>query len=244
MIAKGTPACIDLDRAIAPQVFWMDPATYHAWIDDKRSYLQPVRVFRLGLLEKATYTPWWVVPLVWFSVVAVQMREALLSDSPRAALVLLAGYVAWFPAEYVLHRYAFHFRPRSGVGNVMHFLLHGIHHLSPDDPLRLVFPPFFGLTCLYAPFLALLSRLLPWPDALSLASGLLLGYVQYDMTHYYLHFGRKGAPWLRRATSELFKRHMSHHSNTPHLYFGVSNTIVDALFGTNGATRKKSNAKR
>ena len=65
---------------------------------------------------------------------------------PRAgiwtSLALAAGgYAFWTLTEYWLHRIVFHFEPEKGLGAKLHFLMHGVHHEHPNDPLRLVMPP-------------------------------------------------------------------------------------------------------
>ncbi len=35
----------------------------------------------------------------------------------------------------------FHFEPEEGIGARLHWMVHGVHHDHPNDPLRLVMPP-------------------------------------------------------------------------------------------------------
>ncbi len=61
-------------------------------------------------------------------------------------------------------------------------------------------------------------------------AGFVLGYMTYDLTHYYIHhFNPKTKLGLR-----LKKHHMLHHFKDPDSRFGVSNTVWDAVFGTRG----------
>ena len=53
----------------------------------------------------------------------------------------LAGYALWTLFEYWLHRIVFHFEPEEGLGARMHWIIHGVHHDHPNDPMRLVMPP-------------------------------------------------------------------------------------------------------
>ena len=53
----------------------------------------------------------------------------------------LAGYALWTLFEYWLHRIVFHFEPEDGLGARMHWIIHGVHHDHPNDPMRLVMPP-------------------------------------------------------------------------------------------------------
>ena len=47
----------------------------------------------------------------------------------------------WTLAEYWIHRVIFHFEPEHGIGARLHWMIHGVHHDHPNDPLRLVMPP-------------------------------------------------------------------------------------------------------
>ena len=53
----------------------------------------------------------------------------------------LGGYAFWTLTEYWLHRVVFHFEPERGIGARLHWMIHGVHHDHPNDPLRLVMPP-------------------------------------------------------------------------------------------------------
>ena len=55
--------------------------------------------------------------------------------------LFVAGYALWTLFEYWLHRIVFHFEPERGIGARLHWIIHGVHHDHPNDPLRLVMPP-------------------------------------------------------------------------------------------------------
>ena len=55
------------------------------------------------------------------------------------------GVLAWTLAEYVLHRYVFHWTKDTAAGRRIHFLLHGVHHDFPNDGDRLVMPLGFSI---------------------------------------------------------------------------------------------------
>ena len=63
-----------------------------------------------------------------------------------------------------------------------------------------------------------------WP----FMSGMIAGYIAYDMTHYYVHHGAVSGPWFKR----LRANHMNHHHNTVERKFGVSTTLWDHVFRT------------
>ena len=60
--------------------------------------------------------------------------------------------------------------------------------------------------------------------ALAVFSGMLLGYVAYDCTHYFQHSGVVGGA-LRAA-------HMHHHYGDHTANYGISSSLFDWLFGT------------
>jgi hypothetical protein len=49
-----------------------------------------------------------------------------------------AGYYCG-PIEYIIHRWAFHYEPKTEWGKST-LLVHGIHHDYPKDATRLVMP--------------------------------------------------------------------------------------------------------
>ena len=80
-------------------------------------------------------------------------------DVLQVAGLFLAGLLIWTFSEYWLHRTVFHWEPDHPLGSRLHFIMHGVHHEHPNDPLRLVMPPavsiplaalFFGLFALDA----------------------------------------------------------------------------------------------
>ena len=58
----------------------------------------------------------------------------------NGVLFTLLGIFLWTLLEYIIHRFAFHYNPKTEVGKKLHFLVHGIHHDYPRDSTRLVMP--------------------------------------------------------------------------------------------------------
>src|SRR5688572_16609340 len=77
------------------------------------------------------------VPAIVALLVLAEPRTSFLD----AAGLVLGGYAVWTLTEYWLHRVVFHFEPEDGIGARLHWMLHGVHHDHPNDPLRLVMPP-------------------------------------------------------------------------------------------------------
>lgn len=143
------------------------------------------------------------------------------------AAVALCGYVLWTLTEYWMHRIVFHFEPQDGLGARLHWIIHGVHHDHPNDPLRLVMPPSVSVP-LASAFVALFVVVLGAPAAWLVGSGFLCGYLIYDMTHYHLHH-HKPSTRLGRVMREL---HMRHHFQDEHTAYGVSAPWWDRVFGT------------
>ncbi|MHB8490973.1 MAG: sterol desaturase family protein [Solirubrobacteraceae bacterium] len=141
--------------------------------------------------------------------------------------LVLGGYLLWTLFEYWLHRLVFHFEPGHGIGARLHWIIHGVHHDHPNDPMRLVMPPSVSVP-LAAIIFALLYLAFGTGYAPSITAGFFLGYLIYDMTHYYLHHFTPRSR-LGRMLREL---HMRHHFQDDTRGFGISAPYWDALFGT------------
>jgi dihydroceramide fatty acyl 2-hydroxylase len=138
-----------------------------------------------------------------------------------------AGWVFWTLMEYWIHRLVFHFEPEQKLGARFHWIIHGVHHDHPNDPLRLVMPPSVSVP-LAAAFYFLFVLVLGGAAANMFASGFFAGYLVYDMTHYHLHHHRSRSA-LGKVMREL---HMRHHFQDDTRGFGISAPFWDYVFGT------------
>jgi dihydroceramide fatty acyl 2-hydroxylase len=144
-----------------------------------------------------------------------------------AVALALGGYATWTLTEYWLHRIVFHFEPEEGLGARFHWIIHGVHHDHPNDPLRLVMPPSVSIP-LALGFWGLFVLVLGTPWAHVFTAGFLAGYLMYDMTHYHVHHHRPRTR-LGKLVREL---HMRHHFQDDTRGFGVSAPFWDYVFGT------------
>ena len=175
------------------------------------------------------------VPLLVFVPVIALMAAWGLAQVSVAAMVGLAvgGYALWTLFEYWLHRLVFHFEPDSGIGARLHWIIHGIHHEHPNDPMRLVMPPAVSVP-LAAIVFGALYLVFSERYAPGLGVGFFTGYVVYDMLHYYLHhFAPKG-----RVGRMLRERHMRHHFQDDTRGFGISAPYWDEVFRTSPRSRR------
>lgn len=205
-------------------------------IEIKRSD-EPIRLFESDFLEFFTHIHPAVVAVIWlpvamyFLVRAVQMVPS--GTSPLyLPVAMLLGLFIWTLAEYTLHRFIFHFEPRTPWQERLSFLFHGVHHAQPRSKTRLVMPPTVSIPLgllFYALFYLIVGVALDAAHWLApLFGGFILGYLLYDLSHYAMHHWR-----MKRGYFKTIRRHhMLHHGKTPNQRFGVSSPLWDHVFGT------------
>ena len=198
---------LDKPRRGSPRMFTID------WVEKYFSRVRPWHVVAI-----------WVPFSIWMAYRAFSGGQSIASFLGWFAF----GTLGWTLVEYGLHRVVFHFKPAedSPVQQDLSFLIHGIHHDYPWDADRLVMPPTVS---------ALIAGLLWFPagwafgaSAHAWFAGLVMGYVWYDLTHYYLHHAVPTTAlghWLR-------KYHLVHHFKTPSVRYGITTPLWDVVFGT------------
>ncbi|XP_060993742.1 fatty acid 2-hydroxylase [Dama dama] len=221
---------------------------YDEWVHQPVS--RPIRLFHSDFVEALSKTVWYSVPIVWVPLVLycswsyygafAQGNVPLLAPfateysvaMPESAFpgLFLLGLFIWSLLEYLIHRFLFHMKPPSDSAYLimLHFAMHGQHHKAPFDTSRLVFPPV-PASLMIAFFYLLLRLILSAAVAGTVFAGSLLGYVIYDLTHYYLHFGspHKGS-YLYQLKAHHVKHHFAHHQSG----FGISSKLWDHFFHT------------
>lgn len=188
-----------------------------------------IRLFKNPVLEALTHVHPIVPLLMWAPVVAYLQLLTHRAGLDRSGVVAmgLVGFIFWTLTEYVLHRFAFHYRAGSAFAERMVYLAHGNHHDQPQDATRLVMPPLPALilaTLLYLFFRVLLGT--QW--VMPFFSGFLVGYLCYDYIHYGVHH------YMPRSSIGRFLKnhHMKHHFMTHGARWGVSTPLWDLVFGT------------
>src|SRR4029450_8868507 len=89
-----------------------------------------------------------VTPLVLYvPVIAYMLYVSVQRDLSVAAVaaLFLLGVLLWTLVEYLIHRYIFHYVPKTRWGKQLHFVIHGVHHDYPNDARRLVMPPVISI---------------------------------------------------------------------------------------------------
>ena len=192
-------------------------------------------MFKSGVLDKFTRVHHVVPVVIFLPAIAVLFAYGI----ERVGFVpslgyALGGYLLWTLAEYWIHRVIFHFEPEDGIGARLHWMVHGVHHDHPNDPLRLVMPPAASVPLaliFYAAFWLVLGA----DRAFAFGAGFLAGYLAYDMIHYALHHHTprtRMGKWLREL-------HMRHHFQDDERGFGISAPYWDRVFGTMHVRRER-----
>src|SRR5436309_8661704 len=99
-------------------------------------------MFESSLLDKVSRVHPSVPLFIFLPAIALFAWAALARMAVVETLGLIAaGYLFWTLTEYWLHRLVFHFEPEGRIGERLHWIIHGVHHDHPNDPMRLVMPP-------------------------------------------------------------------------------------------------------
>ncbi|KAI3717241.1 hypothetical protein L1987_68731 [Smallanthus sonchifolius] len=219
---------VDLDKPLVFQVGHLGEA-YQEWVHQPIVSKEGPRFFKSDFWEFLTKNQWYAIPIIWLPVICWYTAKSfnMGRSPPQIAIILAMGILVWSLMEYTLHRFLFHIKTKSYWGNTLHYLLHGCHHKHPQDGLRLVFPPT-ATAILLVPLWKLLNLISTPSVAPALFAGILLGYVMYDCTHYYLHNGQPRS----EVPKNLKKYHLNHHFRIQTKGFGITSSLWDGVFGT------------
>lgn len=198
---------------------------------------ETVRMFESDFMEFFSHVHPTTPLVIYIPVMAYMFYRAFAEYDMSVASALglfVVGVFTWTFLEYMLHRFVFHYEPRTDWGKRLHFLLHGVHHDYPNDATRLVMPPGISIPLaiiFYILFLLVFgARLTP-----AIFAGMVFGYLCYDMLHYATHhFSMKRGIWLK-----LKQYHMRHHYGDEDTGYGVSSPLWDYVFGTEQSRPKK-----
>ena len=202
---------------------------------------ESVRMFNKDWMEALSKVHW-SVPLILYTPVVVFCIYKGVTGFEMNFLpfvgIFLSGLVVWSFTEYIMHRFVFHFEPKSKIGKRLHFIMHGVHHDYPNDSRRLVLPPSISIPLALAFFLifkAILSPAILYP----FFAGFIVGYICYDTLHYAIHHVQiKGKLW-----NVLKTHHLKHHYTDDEKGYGVSSPIWDIIIGSNFEKKSLSTSK-
>lgn len=197
----------------------------------------PIRLFKSNFLEFFTHISPITVTVIWLPVILYFLISAIQKEVPGASpwyipVSFIGGLFFWTFAEYTLHRFLFHFKPKNPLQERASFLFHGVHHAQPQCKTRLVMPPVLSIplaALVYGLFYLVLGVLFGRAHWIAPAfSATLLGYLLYDITHYATHHFPMRSGYLKY----LKRYHMQHHYKTWEARYGVTSPVWDMVFGT------------
>lgn len=190
-------------------------------------------IFKNSFLESLTKTSLKQNILVYGIIVVLLIYNALFIQN-IAPFTFIALFVFalffWTLAEYLLHRYVFHWISDNKFVQRFHFVMHGSHHLYPRDSERLLMPPVPGIimaAILFSLFYLIFSLLGAPIYTWGFFPGFFLGYLLYSFLHRATHVVKPP-----KRFKYLWRHHSLHHYKYPDKAFGVSNTLWDRVFGT------------
>jgi sterol desaturase/sphingolipid hydroxylase (fatty acid hydroxylase superfamily) len=197
----------------------------------------PIRLFKSDFLEFFTHISPVVVAIIFVPTILFFLIRPIVQLAPGQAwlqipLGFLVGVFVWTFAEYTIHRFVFHFDPKSERVAKIWFMFHGVHHAQPQLKTRLVMPPVLSIPLailFYFIYYFVVGKLIgapAWVDPIF--SGFMFGYLAYDLTHYATHHWPMRSKWAKY----LKRYHMMHHFKTPSARYGVSSPLWDVIFRT------------
>jgi len=196
----------------------------------KKTLYKSSRLFKSNALEWFTHVHPAMPFIVWGPIVSFFAYDGLKNQNLSFLTffnLFVSGLIVWSLFEYLMHRFLFHFEPKTNFWKRIIFLFHGIHHHEPDDPTRLVMPPVVSLILGFIVFKVggiFIANTLET----SFFSGFFVGYILYDYIHYSVHhFTPKS-----RIGKKIKLNHMQHHFVYPNALWGVSSPFWDIIFGT------------
>lgn len=190
-------------------------------------------IFKNPILESLTKTSLKQNIIVYGIVLLLLVYNAIfIQNIPFLTFLSLFIFALffWTFAEYMLHRYVFHWVSDQPFVKRFHFIMHGSHHLYPRDTERLLMPPVPGIimaTILFSIFYIVFSILGIPTYTWAFFPGFFLGYLLYSFLHRATHVVKPP-----KKFKYLWKHHSLHHYKYPDKAFGVSNQFWDKVFGT------------
>jgi len=189
------------------------------------------RLFEQDVIERVTTAHPTLVAIIYSAITVVFLFLSWRAGLPPATVAVrfALGALTWSLVEYLMHRFAFHFVPRTSVGVAMAYLSHGVHHAFPRDPHRLVMPLVVSLPIMTA--ICLVGFGLVGLPISPILAGFTVGYLAYDLIHHHLHH-YEGDRHAGRVITWLRRYHFQHHFAAPDRQFGVSTPLWDFVFRT------------
>jgi sterol desaturase/sphingolipid hydroxylase (fatty acid hydroxylase superfamily) len=144
------------------------------------------------------------------------------------ALLMTAGAVYWTFAEYAVHRWFYHWRPRHRGLRRLVESFHVYHHRTPDDRAVWHAGPALVLLVLAVMGPPVLLVLRDLQQTALVMAGATVAYALYEVAHHAFHARvyRKGPMRFLQAL------HLHHHDRNWGRNFGVTSPLWDLILGS------------
>jgi sterol desaturase/sphingolipid hydroxylase (fatty acid hydroxylase superfamily) len=206
----------------------------------KKNYIsnssESIRMFKSNWMEALSKVHF-TIPLFIYVPLIIYLSYLSLAGGAgigNYAVYVLLGLAFWTITEYMLHRYIFHFVPKSKWGLRLHFIFHGVHHDFPKDAKRLVMPPSASIPLAIAFYFLFTLFFHNQLHLFAFYSGFIAGYLVYDMLHYAMHHANFKSEILQKVK----QHHMLHHYSDATKGYGVSSSLWDIILRS-GFEKKK-----
>jgi len=193
-----------------------------------------IRLFKSERLEKLTLMSPRMFALSWAVILPLIAFAGWGAAQFHHALGLVTvGLLGWTLFEYSMHRYLFHLETDVPVLRWLVYLIHGNHHLSPNDPMRGLMPLPVSISVGALIWVGLVAVF--GPAGTWVLLGFMTGYVIYDAVHYACHH----FPMRSRIGAALKRHHMRHHYVDEGGNFAISAIFWDRVFGSRITSLRK-----
>lgn len=189
-----------------------------------------IRIFNNPLLERLTKTSLYGVVGIFICVICYTLYLSIALNPYYAIPLFLCGILCWSLNEYLIHRFVFHNAIFQRTFPRFYLIIHGIHHETPLDKNRLLVPLYVTL-----PLGSLVYLFFYWCQgdyANPIFCGFILGYLNYDITHYRIHHHQPQTSLGKHLRAYHYRHHFKDHTNN----FGVSSPLWDVFFHSKIAT--------
>jgi 4-hydroxysphinganine ceramide fatty acyl 2-hydroxylase len=138
---KEISRIINPDQPLLPQIWNLDHESYLKVINSPHWLFVPSpRMFEWSFFEFFSHNKWFSITVLPFLVIfsmfySIESWESF--NLPLTILTALIGFLFFTLTEYCLHRFVFHSEsilPNSRTIRYLHYIMHGIHHMLPNDP--------------------------------------------------------------------------------------------------------------
>lgn len=231
---------IDLKKGIIGQVIKLNDEEYKEII--KYPITKKVKLFTNNFLDSLTKTNPNII-FIWIPISIMILIYSIIMNNEKdkkimisiksiifAMISYMTGIMIWILSEYIVHRYIFHMSEillKNKILRIIHFVVHGFHHLIPKDKNRLVFPPWLAVMIFMLAY-NVIEYVINYENkynTYSLMAGFILGYTIYDYSHCKLHQNKN-------KYDLNYINHIYHHYGNHDKNFGVSTNLYDLLFDT------------